>query len=285
MIGVTELCLTLDARVILDHVSFTVARGESVALVGPNGSGKTSILRCLLGLVPFTGRVLVHGHDAVREPIAVRTLLSYVPQKAAFGDTRAAEALAFVAALRRIDRARIPETLRAVGLEAHANERLRTFSGGMQQRLSLALALLADTPVLLLDEPSASLDHEGQQMFFDIVARLRKRGHTLLLASHRPEEVDCLTDRVLHLDSGRMVGPAAGVGSAGPLPVGSLRPAISDTLLVNDDGVAAAGELPPLPPFPGREGGRRLPPSPSSAARAPGRGSRVVALSARGERR
>lgn len=260
MIVATDLCLTLGERVILDHVSFAVARGESVALVGPNGSGKTSILRCLLGLVPFEGCVCVHRHDAVRQPIAVRTLLSYVPQKAAFGDAPAAEVLAFVATLRRIDRARIPETLRAVGLEAHAKERVRTFSGGMQQRLSLALALLADTPVLLLDEPSASLDLEGQQMFFDIVARLRQRGHTLVLASHRPEEVACLTDRVLHLDRGRMAG---------------------------GDGLAPAGEATPLIPFPGREAGRRLPPSaPHSAAeRGRERGSRVLALSARGERR
>jgi ABC-type multidrug transport system ATPase subunit len=212
MIRVADLCLTLDGHAILDHVSFGVGSGESVALVGPNGSGKTSILRCLLGLVPFAGRVEIDGHDIVRQPIAARSLMSYVPQKAAFSDASAREALTFVAKLRRIDRARIATTLREVGLEARAGERVRTFSGGMQQRLSLAVALLADTPVLLLDEPSASLDHEGQEHFFAIIARLRQRGTTLLLASHRPEEVEALTDRVLHIDRGRIQADAA------PLP-------------------------------------------------------------------
>jgi Cu-processing system ATP-binding protein len=209
MITATDLCLALDGRTILDHVSFSVASGESVALVGPNGSGKTSILRCLLGLVPFTGRIDVGGLDILREPIAARTLMSYVPQRAAFGDAPAREVLMFVAKLRRIDCCRILATLREVGLEEHADERVRTFSGGMQQRLSLALALLADTPVLLFDEPSASLDREGQEHFSAIVARLRKRGRTLLLASHRPEEVEAMTDRVLHIDRGRTEAPPA----------------------------------------------------------------------------
>ncbi len=209
MITATDLCLTLDGCVILDRVTFTVAAGESVALVGPNGSGKTSILRCLLGLVPFVGSVAIGGHDVLREPIAARSLLSYVPQKAAFGDASAREVLAFVGHVRRIGRARIAATLREVGLEEHADERVRTFSGGMQQRLSLAVALLADTPVLLLDEPSASLDRDGQKHFLQIVARLRRHGRTLLLASHRPEEVEMLTDRVLHIDGGRTVAPAA----------------------------------------------------------------------------
>ncbi len=208
MIDASDLGLTIDGRRILDGVSFRVERGESVALVGANGSGKTSILRCLLGLVPFTGRACIDGHDVVREPVAARARLGYVPQKAAFSDVRAAEALAFVARLRGADPGGIPGLLRLVGLAAHAGERVRTFSGGMQQRLALAVALLGDPPILLLDEPSASLDEEGQHTLAAVVARLRAGGRTLLLASHRREEVAALTDRVLRIDGGRLGRPA-----------------------------------------------------------------------------
>lgn len=210
MIAGSDLRLVLDGRVILDGVSFAVGAGESVALVGPNGSGKTSILRCLLGLVPFTGTATIGGHDVVRAPIAARTLIGYVPQKVAFGDARAREALVFVARLRRLDPARATALLAEVGLAAHADERVRTFSGGMQQRLALAIALLGDPSVLLLDEPSASLDEQGQQTFDRIVARLRRHGCTLLMASHRREEVESLTDRVLHVERGSIVDSAAG---------------------------------------------------------------------------
>lgn len=207
MIQATELELVLEGRRILDRVSLDIARGESVALVGPNGSGKTSVLRCLFGLVPFAGRASIDGHDVVREPVAARSRLGYVPQRAAFGDARAHEVLAFVARLRGVPHGQIAPALARVGLDAHAAERVRTFSVGMQQRLAIAVALLGDPPVLLLDEPSASLDQAGQQAFFDVVCRLRASGHTLLLASHRREEVESLTDRVVRLDAGRVVSP------------------------------------------------------------------------------
>jgi ABC-type multidrug transport system ATPase subunit len=105
-----------------------------------------------------------------------------------------------------VPRDRVASALLDVGLEDHAGGRVRTFSGGMQQRLAIAVALLGDPPVLLLDEPSASLDEEGQHAFFDLVRRLRGSGHTLLLASHRNEEVSSLTDRTIRLDAGRVVG-------------------------------------------------------------------------------
>jgi heme ABC exporter ATP-binding subunit CcmA len=204
VIRVAELGLEIGSRAILKGISFTVAEGEVVALVGPNGSGKTSVLRSVLGLVPFTGRVTIGGHDVLRQPVQARQLIAYLPQRPAFGEGTAREALSFFARLRRIDPGRVARALAEAGLSAHAHHPVKTFSGGMQQRLSLALALLADAPVMLMDEPTASLDREGQEAFLDTARELRRLGRTILLASHRAHEVAVLTDRVLALEEGRL---------------------------------------------------------------------------------
>lgn len=190
---------------ILDGISFSVGAGESVALTGPNGSGKTSILRCILGLVPFEGEVTVEGRDVARDGIAVRERIGYLPQRPAFGDATAEEALGFVARLRGVPLARVDALLDEVGLLSYKNVRARTFSGGMQQRLSLAVALLGAPPVMLLDEPTASLDREGQRSFDEIAMYLRRRGCTLLIASHRSDEIARLTDRVIALEAGAII--------------------------------------------------------------------------------
>jgi ABC-type multidrug transport system ATPase subunit len=226
VIRICDLTVVLAGRPILSGITLDVARGEAVGLVGANGSGKSTLLRCLLGLVPFQGHVSIGGRDVLKDPVGAKSLAGYLPQKPAFGDATAEEALRFIAHLRGIDRRRIAEVLEEVGLSEQAGQRARTFSGGMQQRLSLAAALLTSAPVLLLDEPTASLDLEGQRTFVEIAALLRQKERTLLIASHRPEEIARLTTRVVRLDKGRVVPAEAELPQARVLPlhaVGGVR--------------------------------------------------------------
>lgn len=206
MIRVRSLKVEIDHRLILAEVHLDVDRGEAVGLVGPNGSGKSTLLRALVGLVPFSGDVSIAGRDVATDGVGARTWVAYLPQRAAFGEARVGEVLTFVARLRGIDGSRVRRVLEQTGLSAQERDRARTLSGGQQQRLALAVALLTDAPVMLLDEPSASLDLEGQRAFWEVAAALREDGRTLLIASHRPEEIARLTDRVVRLDAGRLVG-------------------------------------------------------------------------------
>jgi ABC-type multidrug transport system ATPase subunit len=223
MIRARDLTVRIGERTILDGISLEVAQGEVVGLVGANGSGKSTLLRCLVGLVPYRGELSVGGRDVAADPVGAKSLIGYLPQKPAFGDARAEEALRWVARLRGVPVARVGEVLQEVGLAAFARERAATFSGGMQQRLSLAMALLSGAPVMLLDEPTASLDLEGQRTFAEIAGSLRSSGRTVLISSHRPGEIGRLASRVVHLDSGRVVEPPA--DNVVPLPhaLGGMR--------------------------------------------------------------
>lgn len=196
----------------LEGVSLDVAPGEAVALWGPNGAGKTTLIKCLLGLVNYTGEIRLAGLDARRQGKQVRARVGYVPQETAFHDMNVAETLAFYARLKRVGRNRVEAVLAQTGLEAQLSKPVSALSGGMKQRLALAVALLADPPFLVLDEPTANLDAAGRAEFLALVSALKQRGVTILFSSHRPEEVEALADRVIVLQAGRVVaeGPAAG---------------------------------------------------------------------------
>ena len=193
-------------RTAVDGVSFTVDRGQVVGLLGPNGAGKTSVIKMLLGLVrPDAGEVLLLGRPA-SDPRA-RARVGYLPELFRYQPwLTAAEVLALHVRLAGAD---VPaedrrESLRAVGLAARAGDRVGGFSKGMQQRLGLAVALVARPELVVLDEPTSALDPLGRADVRDIVLALRERGVAVLLNSHLIGEVERVCDRVVILDRGRV---------------------------------------------------------------------------------
>jgi ABC-type multidrug transport system ATPase subunit len=190
----------------LDCISFNVARGETFALLGPNGSGKTTALKCLAGLtIPSRGEIRINGNDLPRHPDAAKNHISYLPQHVAFPEhVNAREVLDLYRRLRRVPATRIDAVLDACALSDSAQRLVGEFSGGMRQRLGIAVALLADAPILLLDEPTASLDPEAAVGFRALLASLKHQGKTILFSSHVLSDVDLLADRLAILVAGRV---------------------------------------------------------------------------------
>lgn len=207
MIHIIDVRKSYNRRtVVLDGTSFHVDVGQAVALWGSNGAGKTTLIRCLLGLVDFNGDIRVAGLDVRRDGKAVRRRVGYVPQEMAFyDDFRVLEAARFIARLRHTERRHCELRLDEQDLLPHSHKRVRELSGGMKQRLALALAMLNDPPVLVLDEPTSNLDTAGRRGLFQLLIGLKNRGKTILFISHRNEEVFGLADRVLTLEGGRVI--------------------------------------------------------------------------------
>jgi ABC-2 type transport system ATP-binding protein len=207
----------------LRGVGFEVPAGGRVALVGPNGSGKSTLNRVLMGLVACDeGEVRVDGRSPLRERVAIARGLAYVPQAAPQSGVPVREIAGVIARLRGLatgDMAKLAERLE-LDLDAVGASPLRALSGGTRQKLLLALALASRASLLVLDEPTASLDATARERFFGLFAEL-PRETTLLLCSHRLEEIRPLVDRVLALDEGRVVydGAAAGFLDARALSV------------------------------------------------------------------
>jgi len=213
-ISCQDLSVRYGDLIAVDGLTLSVDAGEVVALLGPNGAGKTSTLACLEGYRrPDGGRVSVLGLDPVRERRQLVPRLGVMLQGGGVYPTmRAREVLELFAAY--YDAPRSPtELLALLGLEAAASTPWRRLSGGEQQRLSLALALLNRPAVCFLDEPTAGVDPEGRQVIRQVVAALRESGSAVLLTSHELHEVDAVADRLVFLHEGRLLA----AGSAAEL--------------------------------------------------------------------
>jgi ABC-type multidrug transport system ATPase subunit len=205
-IAVRDLTKYYGRVAALDGVNFDVRPGEAVALWGPNGAGKTTILRCLLGLARFRGEVLIQGVNPHHDGRAARRAIGYVPQDLPVSPTSVGEMVAFIARLKGTPVAEAHQRLDLLGIGEHVDKAIAALSGGMKQRLALALALIGSPAVLLLDEPTANLDAHGRAELLQLLRRLKRESMTLVFSSHRPEDVLALADRVLLIDRGRLQG-------------------------------------------------------------------------------
>ena len=197
IVSVRNLAVTLDDHAILRDVSFTIEEGESVAIIGANGSGKTILLKAMLGIVPYSGDIawkegatigyVPQKIDADRTlPINVRNLLESKAAVIGIGADRIAEAIARVGLTREILTAQIG-----------------TLSGGQFQRALIAFALLGDPDIVLFDEPTASMDEPGEEQMYDLVQRLQNElGLTVVVVSHDLSFVQHHATKVLAVDHG-----------------------------------------------------------------------------------
>jgi Cu-processing system ATP-binding protein len=195
------------AHMAVGDLTLDVRRGETLALLGPNGSGKTTTLKAAAGLItPTAGAVLLGEPGRHARVPSARDLVSYLPQRVSFPDALTGrDVIEFYRRLRGTPASRTDEVLRFASLNGAASRAVGTYSGGMTQRLGLAVAVLPDAPVFLLDEPTAALDPDGLAAFYTIVERHAAEGRTVLFTSHQLGDVERLADRFAVLVTGRLV--------------------------------------------------------------------------------
>ena len=191
---------------ILDGIQLEVGLGERVALIGSNGAGKTTLIRCLLGEYTHDGEVLIQGRNPRLDRTEVLGLIGFVPQLPPPLKMPVGQLIDFSAALCNTPAARMHEIAIRLGLDI-ASILARPFnklSGGMKQKLLIAIALGRDAKVLVMDEPAANLDPQARKIFFELLEE-RAQSATMLISSHRINEVSALVNRVVELDLGKVV--------------------------------------------------------------------------------
>jgi len=188
----------------LRGVDLEFRAGEVVMLIGPNASGKTTLIKCLLGLVrPTEGHIMVNGQRIGTDP-AYRTDIGYMPQISQFPATLSiAQLLEMMADIRRLGKNELEDSLvEELGLSTQLDKRLATLSGGTKQKVSAVLALRTRPNILVMDEPTAGLDPVSSKRVLDRASSLRDAGGTVLITSHLMEEVETMADRVAYLEDG-----------------------------------------------------------------------------------
>ncbi|MRN57290.1 ATP-binding cassette domain-containing protein [Paenibacillus monticola] len=246
----------------VDGVDLNVGTGMIYGVLGPNGAGKTTAIRMLATLLrPDAGSARVFGHDVVKEPHIVRQLIGVTGQYASVDEALSAtENLIIFSRLLGLGRAearkKAADLLEEFGLTEAAKRPLKNFSGGMRRRLDLAASLIAQPPLIFLDEPTTGLDPRTRNQMWDTIRRLVKTGSTVLLTTQYLEEADQLADRIAVIDQGRVVAEGtvddlkASVGTSSlhlrvqnPQDIEQARQTVEQVLKVQSNISAGAGKI------------------------------------------
>jgi ABC-2 type transport system ATP-binding protein len=240
-----ELVKRFGDNVAVDGVSFSVPTGSVLGLLGPNGAGKTTIVRMLTTMSrPTSGTGRVAGHDILREPDAVRRSMGLTGQVATVDELLTGrENIRLIGRFAGLSGAEVRRTgdelLERFSLTDAADRVARTYSGGMRRRLDLAVSLIANPPVLFLDEPTTGLDPNSRLELWDVLRGLVRDGTTLLLTTQYLEEADQLANHIIVIDQGRIIAD----GTPTQLKDGAGRASVVVTVSFAADLGSAEGVL------------------------------------------
>jgi ABC-2 type transport system ATP-binding protein len=210
VVQTSRLTKRFGSLVAVDHVDLSVKAGEIFGFLGPNGAGKTTTVRILCGLMaPTSGKAVVVGHDVAREPEEVKQRIGYMPQSyGLYDDLTVEENLGFFGSVYRVPseekRKRTDDVLQLVRLEEVRKQFAGQLSGGMKRRLSLAVALVHNPELLILDEPTAGIDPPLRRIFWQYFRKLNKLGVTFFINTHYMDEAE-LCDRLALISYGRLI--------------------------------------------------------------------------------
>jgi len=213
-----DLVKRFGAFVAVDHVSFSIRKGEIMGFLGPNGAGKSTTIRILCGLLrPTGGRATVAGIDVARDPEGVRQHIGYMSQKfSLYRDLTVVENLRFFGGIYGVSRLELPERIdfavNMAGLAGRENAQVATLAGGWQQRLALGCAVLHRPPILFLDEPTSGVEPASRRRFWDLIHSLASDGVTVLVSTHYMDEAE-YCHRIALINRGRLIAS----GSPGQL--------------------------------------------------------------------
>src|SRR5215216_6076984 len=211
LIETRDLVKRYGDKVAVNNVNFNVYSGEVFGFLGPNGAGKTTTIKMIVGLLqPTSGIVKVAGYDVQAQPILAKASNGYVPDTPnLYAKLTGRELLRFVGDLYNLDRTqatrRIDELLRMFDLVRAADDTVDSYSHGMQQKASLAAALMHDPRVLVLDEPTVGLDPKSARLIKDILRQLADRGAAVMLSTHILEIAERMCDRIGIINQGRLI--------------------------------------------------------------------------------